>query len=72
MHNKETWNIHKTTITIVGMLCLIGIAYLAHLQGIDGKVLIGTGIAIACLANTDILKFVLSVLPKYIKHKNNG
>ena len=72
MHNKETWNIHKTTITIVGMLCLIGIAYLAHLQGIDGKLLIGVGIAIACLANTDILKFVLSVLPKYIKYKNNG
>ena len=72
MHNKETWNIHKTIITIVGMLCLIGIAYLARLQGIDGKVLIGTGIAIACLANTDILTFVLSVLPKYIKHKNNG
>ena len=72
MHNKETWNIHKTIITIVGMLCLIGIAELAHLQGIDGKVLIGTGIAIACLANTDIRKFVLSVLPKYINYKNNG
>ena len=55
---------NETIVTIVGMLCLLGIALIAGLVfHIDGYVLLGTGLAIVGLANTDLLKLLLKYVP---------
>jgi len=63
---EKKWTIHQTIITICGMCFLSGMAYLAHLQGVDGFllgiiILLGVG-----LANTDLLKLLLPYLDKTI------
>ena len=66
---KETWNIHKTVITVMGMAFLFGIACIAaFVFGIDGKLLIGLSILIVGLANTDVLKLILPLLPHVTKY----
>lgn len=57
-----TWK--DVVVTIAGMGFLLGVALIAKSWGIDGKLLLGVAIGIACLANTDILKTVIKYLPK--------
>ena len=67
---KLSWQ--DVVVTVVGMLCLVGIALTAAIGfGIDGKLLLGTGILIACLANTDILKLIAPYVAKYTHRINN-
>ena len=73
MKDKFTWQ--ETLITAMAMVGLVVIfLVMALVFHQDGKIALGVGLGLLALANAELRKFILSVLPKYLpkNSKKNG